>query len=263
MPNSNFLDAQLTYESLDSFDLDSSIASLNTALLNYTTTSWTLLGIEGGVVSIPANSYIKYGTGSSWVYKTTTGAATNITIGNTYFGSDPSPGNSKSAFLSGTAGTAAAVETAFAPIAEYYEKLVNINTTLQNYINSTANSISESDPHLLSEERYMNRIHPEESVLARESTYGILPELRVTTLPYLLSASVFMACLSIFLIFQMLGFSGQINLPPSVTMLLSSPASNVPYYQNPMVLGGSAIVLVISTVIFGILYFQAKNTNRR
>jgi uncharacterized BrkB/YihY/UPF0761 family membrane protein len=72
-----------------------------------------------------------------------------------------------------------------------------------------------------------------------------------------------MALLSIFLIFQTLGFSGQINLPPSLSAWLSSPASPIPFYKNPMVLGGVSILLLVTLVIFIVLYYRAKNTNSK
>ena len=201
MPDSSFLDAQLTYESLGSLDLDDAIEKLDMALSSY-------------------------------------GSAQN-------------------------AANQALVETAFAPIADYYSKLANVNESLRNYINKTAKNIGDSDPRLINEERYSNRVHPEEAVMPREATSGFFPELRQVSLPYLISVSVFMASLSIFLIFQMNGFSGQINVPPSLFALFASPAPDArPFYQNPMILGGLATILVSALVIFIILYFQAKNTNR-
>jgi hypothetical protein len=196
---SSFLEAQIMYESLGSLDLDSSIATLDTALSNYS--------------------------------------------------KDQSQANQL------------AVESAFAPIAQYYSKLISINEILRNYVNSTAKNMADSDPRLINEERYSNRVHPEESVMPREVSRGLIPELRVTHLPYIISVSVFMATLSIFLIFQMNGFSGQINLPPSIATWIASPASTVPFYKNPMVLGGIVILLLTALVIFIGLYFQAKNTN--
>lgn len=198
MPDSSFLDAQLTYESLGSLDLDSAIATLDAALLAYSTSQ------------------------------------TNE--------------NEK------------AVETTFAPLAEYYSKLANVNEILRNYINKTATNIGESDPRLLNEERYSNRVHPEEAVMPREATHSLIPELRQSSLPYLISVSVFMATLSIFLIFQMNGFSGQLNLPPSVTgfyTYITSPA----FFTNPMIIGGISIIVLTALILFMVLYFQLKNTN--
>ena len=154
-----------------------------------------------------------------------------------------------------------AVESAFLPIAQYYAKISKINELLKKYINDSAKNIEQNETRLLNEERYSNRVHPEEAVMSREATNGFFPELRLTSLPYLISASVFMASLSIFLIFQMYGFSGQINLPQTITTWLTSPASTEPFYRNPMVLGGVAIVLSTSLVVFIGLYIQARNTN--
>jgi hypothetical protein len=258
MPDSNFLDAQLTYESLGSLDLDTTIANLDTALSNYSTRTWQSIGTEQNRVTVDADTELRYGTPGKWVYKTASGS---FTITNDFFGRDPDPGNGKTCQKL-TSGSREAVETAFAPIADYYAKLVNINESLRKYIAKAAKDLSDSDPRLINEERYSNRIHPEESSMPREATYGLIPELRQTSLPYLISVSVFMAALSIFLIFQINGFTGQINVPPSVAALFASPAPDAtPFYQNPMVLGGITIISLTGVVIFAILYFQAKNTN--
>jgi hypothetical protein len=90
----------------------------------------------------------------------------------------------------------------------------------------------------------------------------LLPELRVRSLPYLLAMSVFMASLTIFLIFQIFGFSGQVNIPSSITGVFSSPASPIPFYSNPLFLGGAVILLLVAVVIFAVLYFKAKNANK-
>jgi len=158
-------------------------------------------------------------------------------------------------------GSEATLSTAFAPISDYYIKLSTSITSLQKYIDAAATNINDSSPRLLNEERYTNSIHPEQSMEAREASWSFFPELRMSSFPYLISASVFMASLSIILIFNMFGFSGQVNLPSSITQLLSSPASSLPFYQNPMFLSGVAIILLISTVSFGVLYYKAKNTN--
>lgn len=259
MPSSSFLDAQLTYESLEALDFDAAIRQLDNALSSYSTFTWETIGSETQTISVPPNTNLRYGANNNWVYKTASGS---FTVGNTFFGSDPVPGQAKTCQKS-TSGSQTAVENAFAPIADYYSKLVSVNETLRNYINKTAKTIGDSDPRLINEERYSNRVHPEEAVMPRESSYGFFPELRQSSLPYLISVSVFMATLSIFLIFQMNGFSGQINIPPSVSAWFASPAANaVPFYQNPMILSGIAIIGLSGMAIFAILYFQAKNTNR-
>jgi len=154
-----------------------------------------------------------------------------------------------------------AVKTAFQPIATYYSELEDVNEQLQKYINKAANTISDSGPRLLNEERYANKVHPEESVEARESSFSLIPELRITSVPFLISASVFMASLSIFLIFNMSGFTGQVILPPTITQWLSSPASTVPFYQNSVFLGAISVSAIVLAIIFGVLYYRAKNTN--
>ena len=152
-----------------------------------------------------------------------------------------------------------AVESAFAPIAEYYTNVTKLNTILQNYISKASSNIVESDSVLTSQERYTNRIHPEDTMLPRES---MLPELRISSIPYILAISVFMASLSIFLIFQLNGIAGQLVIPNSLVTLFTFPADTVPFYENPMILGGVGIILIVSTIIFATLYFRSKNTNR-
>jgi len=151
------------------------------------------------------------------------------------------------------------VNVPFQKVANYFNEMSLINDFLQVYLNKQSKDIAEDTS--LSEERYENKVHPEESVLARESTLGLIPELRMRSLPYLLAISVFMASLTIFLIFQMFGFSGQVNLPSSITGFLSSPASPIPFYSNPLFLGGVIILLLVSLVIFAVLYFKSKNAN--
>ena len=222
---------------------------------------WEFIGSEGQRVSVDTNTRVRYGINSSWIYKTVSGG---FTINNGFFGKDPAPGIGKRCekALAGHISNNL-LETAFAPIADYYAKLVSINESLRKYISKSAKDLADSDPRLLNEERYSNRVYPEEAMMARETTRGLIPELRQSSLPYLISISVFMATLSIFLIFQMNGFSGQINIPPGVAAWFASPAPDAtPFYQNPMILGGIAIITLTGLVIFAILYFQAKNTNR-
>lgn len=267
MPDSSFLDAQLTYESLGSFDLDNAIARLDGALANFNSSGYTeSLGKDyvGFDISCRHNippAQLKrecdndpnckaYNVVPSW-----NGGCLKNSVG-------PLVPSANVNFYSKSERSANEVETAFAPIAEHYSKLVNINESLRKYISKTATNLAESDPRLINEERYSNRVHPEESIAAREVSNGLIPEIRQSTLPYIISVSVFMAALSIFLIFQMNGFSGQINLPPGVASLFAAPAPDArPFYQNPMILGGISIVLLSALVIFIVLYFQAKNTN--
>lgn len=260
MPDATFLDAQLTYESLGSLDLDSAIAKLDTALSTYSTPSWQVIGLEGQSVTVAANTNLRYGANNNWVYKNASGS---FTVNNGFFGSDPAPGIGKSCQQS-SGGSEAVVETAFAPIAEYYTKLVSINTALRKFINKSAKNIADSDPRLINEERYSNRVHPEEAVMAREATRNFFPELRTRSVPYLIAASVFMATLSIFLILQMNGFGGQIIVPPGIKYFinLSATPADISSPTSPFVFRSIVLLVLFSIVIFGVMYYIAKNTNR-
>lgn len=150
------------------------------------------------------------------------------------------------------------VQTAFAPIADYYSNLTGISNDLQLFLENASKYVVDSQDRLENEERYENRIHPEESVEARELFLGIVPTLRIQTMPYLLATGVFMALMTIFLIFQMIGVTGQIHLPPAVVQWWMTPATGPPFYKNPMVLGGAIIVLIAAVII---LYFKAKRND--
>ena len=254
MPDSSFLDAQLTYESLGSLDVDTAITRLDTALSKYSTLSWKTLGNEGSSATVPADSSVRYGTNDKWVYKTLSGS---FVITNTTFGSDPAPGVGKMAQLK-SGGSKTEVETAFVPIAEYYTKLVRVNEALRKYLDKAVNNIAESEPRLTDEERYTNRVHPEQSTLPRETFFGLFPELKITTLPYLLSVSVFMAFLSIFLIFQMNGFAGQLHYPP----IFDTYIANIMSPAQPTFTAGAMAAIVIPLIIFATLYIQSKNINQ-
>jgi len=160
----------------------------------------------------------------------------------------------------------AAVKNAFEPIADYYSQLTDVNTNLQKYLDKASEYVAESQTRLVNEERYDDRVHPAESTKSREIMFGIMPTLRAKTLPYILTAGVFMSLLTLFIIFQMLGVSGQLNLPPALVHWWVTPAVGPPFYKDPMVLGGVAVVLISTTIIFAFLYFKAKNernTNKR
>lgn len=158
----------------------------------------------------------------------------------------------------------AAVQAAFAPIATYYATLNDINTNLRIYLNKVSTTIADSHDILVNEDRYNERIHPEETIAIREISHGIFPKFRLTSLPYVLTAGVFLSLLTIFIVFQMLGLTGQFNIPQSIVQQFSSPAgvASVPFYKNPMVLGGIVAALASALVIFIILYYKAKNTNK-
>lgn len=148
------------------------------------------------------------------------------------------------------------VESAFSPIGEYYSKLTEINTNLQEFLDAASDDVMKLRS---SEERYEDRVHPEESTKSREVMLGVLPNLRVESIPYILAASVFMASLAIFMIFQMGGVSGQLNLPPALVAWWVTPSIGPPFYQNPMVLGGLIVVLIAAVIVFAILYYRPLN----
>ena len=161
-----------------------------------------------------------------------------------------------------------AVEAAFVPIADYYAKLNGVNEKLKKHINKTAKLIADSEPMLSSEERYTNRVYPEESVEPREVIGGFFPELRPSTLPYLISISVFMASLTIFLILQMNGFKANLDLPFSLPDILNQVES--PTFYQGIMLNASVVVgmfFFVSLILLSIIgfsinyYFRANNTN--
>lgn len=149
----------------------------------------------------------------------------------------------------------ATLQSAFGPIGAYYSQLANINSNLQAFLDEASNDLVKLNT---SEERYNDKVHPEESIHSRELMFGIYPNLRVESIPYILAASVFMASLAIFMIFQMVGFSGQLNLPPALVAWLITPSVGPPFYRNPMVLGGLSIMLIIALTVFVVLYYKKQ-----
>jgi len=312
MPGSSFLEAQLSYESLGTIDIDEAITTLHNALQNYNKITpgsrvsqisysgsplnfvgggdvqlynnnqefvllndnkFPISGANGYVITgpnIPPNTVIaSYRMGKSnpssrydVIFMNLSNPVPNVDTSLPVYYSPP--GSRQESPVSTPSGRdlqsrRMLVESAFAPISEYYTKLVKLNISLQNYISKAATNIEESDNTLASEERYKNRTHPEETVRARESYF---PELRITTIPYLLAASVFMASLSILLVFQINGFTAQLVIPNSFINMFIFPAGEVPFYKNPMVLGGIGIILMVMVIIFAVLYFRSKNTNK-
>lgn len=147
------------------------------------------------------------------------------------------------------------VEAAFSPISEYYSKLLYIQTNLQTYLDKAMKDVAEGSK--INQERHENRIHPEESVKSREIMMGIVPTLKPSSIPYIMTASIAMACITIFMIFQMNGISGQLNLPPAFLAWWATPSTLT--LRNPMILGGIGVVSIAAAVIFGVLYYRAKN----
>jgi len=159
--------------------------------------------------------------------------------------------------------TLASVNFALSPINTYYKQMRAVNTKLRSYLKKGSVKISNLEDTLANEDRYDNRTHPEGSTSSREVMYGFFPKFRETSLPYILTAGVFMALMTVFLVFQSLGFTGQINLPLAITQYFTSPAVDVaiPFYKNPMLLGALVAILSSALVIFIILYFKAKKAN--
>lgn len=152
-----------------------------------------------------------------------------------------------------------ALETAMTPIQNYYTGLRTTNISLQKYLSGTANQVSDTFNGIVNKDRYDGRAHPEETTADREVMNGAFPKLRPGSVPYILTAGVFMLLLSIFLAFQMMGFTAQVNLPPTLSAMMSAPAqASLPFYKNPLILGGAVVVLITTTIIFAILYFKQK-----
>ena len=155
----------------------------------------------------------------------------------------------------------------FQPIGDYYTKLLSVKNRLNTFLEKASDRVVESKDPILNEERYNNRANPEEAVKPRELVFGLFSELKPTSVPYLLASGVFMACISLLMIFQMFGFTGQINIPPALSELpgkLSAAAasSSVPFYQNPMILSGLVILLGAGVIGLGIMYYKAKQTSK-
>jgi hypothetical protein len=266
--NQQYLAIKQMYDTLPFFDdeaLNQRIASLDIALKAYQTTAAATAGpaycsnSSGNKIGTPSsdgklqlftevecNSF----SNSFW---NRNGECSKTTGGSYSYECRPGVGN---------AGPSAdALNSAFTPISKYYSDLLNIKEQLQNYIDSSSSKVIALEDRLESEERYDNRVHPEDSVKARELLFGIFPELKSSSVPILMAAGVFMASISILMIFQMMGFTGQINLPPALAALpgqLSYTVGSEPLYKNPLVLGGLSIVLGAGLVVFAVLYFKAK-----
>jgi len=137
----------------------------------------------------------------------------------------------------------------FDKITEYYTKMNNLTKKVQTYIDTASDDVQNSQGLLLNEELYLNRVNPEKSTRSREVMLGIFPQLKPQSLSYLFAASIFMILMTIFLIFQMAGISGQINLPPSFIQWWVTPAQ-IPFYKNPMFLGGIALIATVAAGVF-------------
>jgi hypothetical protein len=266
--NQQYLAIKQFYDRLplmDDADLDNRIATLDKALQKYQTTAAATAGpaycsdTNGNKIGSPS------GDGRLQVYTevecaslpnsywNANGECTKTTGGSYSWECRPGIGNA------GPSSTA--LNDAFAPISQYYSDLLNIKHQLQNFIDSSSSKVIDLDSRLESEERYDNRVHPEESIKSRELMLGLFPELRPSSVPVLMAAGVFMSSIAILMIFQMMGFTGQINLPPALLAApgqLSSAVGSEPLYKNPLVLGGVSVVLAAGLIVFAVLYFKAK-----
>ena len=152
------------------------------------------------------------------------------------------------------------VSGAFQPIGQYYSNLLDIKKRLNKFLEDASDEIGESQSYLANEERYDNRGHPEKSVTSKEIAYGLFSEVRPSTVPILMALGTFMASVSILMIFQMVGFTSQINVPPAIIAFqtwLATPGQ-VPAYQNPMILGGVITVLSVAVVLLGLMYLRSS-----
>ena len=152
------------------------------------------------------------------------------------------------------------VSGAFQPIGQYYSNLLDIKKRLNKFLENASEDIGESQSYLANEERYDNRGHPEKSVTSKEIAYGLFSEVRPSTVPILMALGTFMASVSILMIFQMVGFTSQINVPPAIIAFqtwLATPGQ-VPAYQNPMILGGIITVLSVAVVLLGLMYLRSR-----
>jgi hypothetical protein len=148
-----------------------------------------------------------------------------------------------------------ALTSAFQPIGEYYANLNSIKERLNKFLDCSIQQVTESTAGTINEERYNQRANPQEAVMPRELVFGLFSELRPSSIPFILSAGVFMSCLSLLMIFQMFGFTGEIHMPPALSSIGTGTGATPSLAQNPMVLSGVSIVVVVA---LGILYFRSK-----
>jgi hypothetical protein len=137
----------------------------------------------------------------------------------------------------------------------YYNGLTNPTTgvipKLQKHLDKTTTDILKAEPSV-NKERYTERIFPNRTIASREILGGFFPMMHPNTLPYILSGGIFMAALAIFMIFDTLGFRGNVSLPPALAAMSAGP---VVFYKNPLFLGGVSVVFLIATIVFAVKYF--------
>jgi hypothetical protein len=144
--------------------------------------------------------------------------------------------------------TASAATTS---ITTYYSTITEINTALQALMDRASTELTAPIPSA-NEERYVERIYPDSTTETRELFGGFFPTMHPNTLPFILSGGIFMAALAIFMIFETLGFRGNVIIPPALATAGLGP---IPFYKNSLVLGGVSVVLLIATIIFAVRYF--------
>lgn len=153
------------------------------------------------------------------------------------------------------------LSTAFNTISQHYANLSSIKKRLNNLIECSTNHLQDKTAGpSVNEERYSNRANPQDTVMPRELVFGLFSQLRPSSVPIVMAAGVFMSCLALLIIFQMLGFTGEIHSPPALIQAygLIATAGATPIYQNPMVLSGISIVLGAGVIILGVMYYRSK-----
>jgi hypothetical protein len=151
--------------------------------------------------------------------------------------------------------TGSALTSDINSIKDYYNTLTNSTTgvipKLQKHLDKTTTDILKAEPSV-NKERYTERIFPNRTIASREILGGFFPMMHPNTLPFILSGGIFMAALAIFMIFDTLGFRGNVSLPPALAAMSAGP---VAFYKNPLVLGGVSVVFLIATIVFAVKYF--------
>ena len=145
--------------------------------------------------------------------------------------------------------TASAATTS---ITTYYSTITGINTALQALMDRASTDLTAPVVPSANEERYVERVYPDSTTETRELFGGFFPTMHPNTLPFILSGGIFMAALAIFMIFETLGFRGNVIIPPALTTAGLGP---IPFYKNSLVLGGVSVVLLIATITFAVKYF--------
>ena len=145
--------------------------------------------------------------------------------------------------------TASAATTS---ITTYYSTITGINTALQALMDRASTDLTAPVVPSANEERYVERVYPDSTTETRELFGGFFPTMHPNTLPFILSGGIFMAALAIFMIFETLGFRGNVIIPPALATAGLGP---IPFYKNSLVLGGVSVVLLIATITFAVKYF--------